>query len=512
MKEHPGEHTPSPHDSQHDLALSIARAVKLGLPAPDSEEAITASVEAALMVEGRNNERTLAFFRVAALATLVLIAAVAYLWPEALGLDEYPPWPAMVALALLAGSIGFLQALDRGRYDRDLRLVVPVVDGLAILLGGLLVLWTTGTAAVRSPGGITDLLARWTTGATSGPPPTGFLGVVAATCAFLAFSGALRLSRRAALLSTGFAIGSWIVVSAFAGITLIPGLLIALTILATGVLGTRFTRVIRRVITTETGRLRAVRLYKDADAAREAREEVLKIVAHDLRNPLSNIGAVAQTLLEIPLREDQKKRHLEIIKRAAERMNRLIHDLLDVARMEAGNLPIEPRRVGVSELLGEVAEMMGPIAAAKELELTTRAAPELTAVRADPDRILQVFSNLIGNAVKFTPEGGRITVTAEPLGPKVRMVVADTGPGIPPDQLPRIFGRMWQAQKSDTRGLGLGLTIARSIVEAHGETIDVESRVGEGTRFWFTLPLDEAGGARRGDRLRQAEHGEDGTA
>jgi signal transduction histidine kinase len=110
-------------------------------------------------------------------------------------------------------------------------------------------------------------------------------------------------------------------------------------------------------------------------------------------------------------------------------------------------------------------------------------------VRVDTVRILQVFSNLVGNAIKFTPERGHITLAAVGMGEKVRCDVMDTGPGIPPEQLPKIFGRFWQANRSDRRGIGLGLSIAKGIVEAHGERLWVTSRVGEGAIFSFTLPV-----------------------
>lgn len=141
----------------------------------------------------------------------------------------------------------------------------------------------------------------------------------------------------------------------------------------------------------------------------------------------------------------------------------------------------------VTELLDATLEMMGPAAAERSLRLETECPEGLPQAWADPDRVLQVLSNLVGNAVKFTPVGGRITIHAESRVGSLRLTVADTGAGIPADQLPHIFGRLWQANRSDTRGIGLGLTIAKAIVEAHGQQIGVESKLGEGTRFWFTL-------------------------
>jgi signal transduction histidine kinase len=132
--------------------------------------------------------------------------------------------------------------------------------------------------------------------------------------------------------------------------------------------------------------------------------------------------------------------------------------------------------------------MLGPIAREKSITLTVAADADLPAVRADSARMLQVFSNLVGNAVKFTPEGGTITLSAIRILGAVRCEVRDTGAGIPADQLPKIFGKFWQAKKSDKRGVGLGLAIARGIVEAHGGTVGVKSELGKGTVFSFTLP------------------------
>jgi signal transduction histidine kinase len=247
--------------------------------------------------------------------------------------------------------------------------------------------------------------------------------------------------------------------------------------------------MVRRVIVDEVMRLRLVRMYQDARAAIDAREEVLRIVSHDLRNPLSTIAMAVEVLREAPGIGEEDVRHLEIVRRAGERMNRLVHDLLDAARIEAGRLPIEAREIGVVDILDAVAELMGPLASDRSLSLVVAADEGLPPVRVDPDRINQVFSNLIGNAIKFTPPGGQVTLRAERMGDKVRFAVVDTGPGIPAEQLKEIFGRMWQASRDDTRGIGLGLTIAKAIVEAHGERIGVESRVGEGTEFWFTAAV-----------------------
>jgi signal transduction histidine kinase len=170
-------------------------------------------------------------------------------------------------------------------------------------------------------------------------------------------------------------------------------------------------------------------------------------------------------------------------------MNRLIQDLLDVKRIEAGGIAVERRPVPAASLLAEAAEMLRPLAAASSIELAVASCEDLPNVAADPHRIQQVLSNLIGNAIKFTPRGGRIVLRADCTSSGVRMAVSDTGPGIPAEQLPHIFGQFWQGSRTDRRGIGLGLAIAKGIVEAHEGRIWVESSVGRGSTFYFSLPV-----------------------
>ena len=184
----------------------------------------------------------------------------------------------------------------------------------------------------------------------------------------------------------------------------------------------------------------------------------------------------------------QERRQVEIVRRAADRMNRMIQDLLDVKRMESGRLGIEIRAEPPSAIINDTIDMLRPLASGSTIRLDTNLEENLPAVLADSARIQQVLSNLVGNAVKFTPRSGRITVCAEKAGNEVRFAVIDTGPGIPAEQLPHIFGRFWQAKSSDRRGIGLGLAIAKGIVEAHNGRIWVESHVGLGSTFYFTLP------------------------
>jgi signal transduction histidine kinase len=232
-------------------------------------------------------------------------------------------------------------------------------------------------------------------------------------------------------------------------------------------------------------------LYAQAQAATRARDEMLAVVAHDLRNPLSTISLGAELLLDTTPEDPGhafQRRHLSTVKRSAERMNRLIQDLLDVSRVTGGKMTMAPKDEDLSLLLGEAAAMLRPLAEARGITFQTRGIRDLPRLRVDGARLMQVISNLVGNALKFTSEGGSVTLAGERGEDGVRVSVIDTGSGISPEQLPHVFGRFWQANDADRRGLGLGLGIARGIVEAHGGRIWVESELGHGSIFHFTLP------------------------
>jgi len=232
------------------------------------------------------------------------------------------------------------------------------------------------------------------------------------------------------------------------------------------------------------------RLVGQAQEALRAREDLLAIVSHDLRNPLGVVLASTALLLKANLptdKQERARRQVEAIQRAGNRMNRLIRDLLDFASIQAGRLSVSKNPQDVAAMVSEVLEVMEPLAAPKSLRLTAEVASGL-AIRCDHDRVIQLFSNLIGNAIKFTPDGGLITVRAAPDAEVVRFAVADTGPGISADELPHVFDRYYQAQRKNRDGIGLGLSIARGIVEAHGGRIWVESEEGQGSTFFFTLP------------------------
>jgi signal transduction histidine kinase/DNA-binding response OmpR family regulator len=233
------------------------------------------------------------------------------------------------------------------------------------------------------------------------------------------------------------------------------------------------------------------RLFGEARAATEARQHTLAVVAHDLRNPLTAIRMEAEMIGSMlrPTAGAYERDGLDRIVGMTGRMDGLIQDLLEVSRMERGSLTLEAMPRDPAALLAEAAGALAPLATVHGLSLEVQAQEGLPAVHADGARVVQVVSNLVGNAVKFTPRGGAVTLACAPGEGEVRFSVADTGTGIPPEQVPHIFGAFWQARHADRRGLGLGLSIARGLVEAHGGRIWVESEAGRGSTFVFTLPL-----------------------
>jgi two-component system, sensor histidine kinase and response regulator len=227
-------------------------------------------------------------------------------------------------------------------------------------------------------------------------------------------------------------------------------------------------------------------LKQKAEAATRARDDVLATVSHDLKNPLGTIYTSAALLLEMKMTPEAQHRQIDIIRRTAQRMDRLIMDLLDVSRMEAGRFSVEPQPESARSILLEARDLHGSLAAAKNIELSAELPDADVPVHADRHRVLQVLSNLVGNAVKFTPEEGRVTLRLERQDDVACFTVSDTGVGIPQEDLPRIFDRFWHAGESG--GSGLGLAIAQGIVEAHGGEIEAESSAA-GSNFRFTLPL-----------------------
>lgn len=231
------------------------------------------------------------------------------------------------------------------------------------------------------------------------------------------------------------------------------------------------------------------RLYRRAERAIASRDDVLAVVSHDLRNPVSRVRLAAEMLLELDQVHDKGRSTVGIILRATDEMTRLIGDLLDVARIEAGTLSIEPVSISLPELLERIDESYAAAAREQKLGWSVGGVHAPITVLVDEDRLVQAIGNLIGNAMKFTPSGGEVRVEAAASDESVRICVRDTGPGMGEAELAHVFDRFWQARSGDRRGAGLGLAIARGIVEAHAGRLWIESELGKGTTAWVELPL-----------------------
>ena len=233
-----------------------------------------------------------------------------------------------------------------------------------------------------------------------------------------------------------------------------------------------------------------------AEWANEQKEQLLWTVSHDLKNPLHSL-MLNVALIERSLPAESVRKAggvLSAMRRSLERMNHLISDLLAIAKLESGTITLDIKRHSAAELLRDVCELLQPIAMEKNVQLELQPdRPEDCIVLCDRERLLQVLSNLVGNAVKFTPEHGFVRLSAEPRAGDTCFAVSDTGPGIPKENLTSIFDRFWQARQTQRHGTGLGLSIAKGIVEAHGGRIWAESEPGEGSTFRFTLPVRPAG-------------------
>lgn len=234
-------------------------------------------------------------------------------------------------------------------------------------------------------------------------------------------------------------------------------------------------------------RTRIAAALAQAQAAIRSRDEVLAIVSHDLRSPLHTI-TMAASLLEMEPSADARADQLAIISRTAERMNRLISDLLDASAAESGAFSVEMAQMDLALVLREGVDALREQASRKGVTLRADLPAELPKLTGDRHRLVQVVTNILGNAMKFTPGGGEVTVRAQPGEGDVEVAVSDTGPGIPEEELPRIFDRFWHTSRTRRGGAGLGLAIAKGIVEAHGGHIWVESTSGAGSTFSFTLP------------------------
>jgi signal transduction histidine kinase len=241
----------------------------------------------------------------------------------------------------------------------------------------------------------------------------------------------------------------------------------------------------RRLLAEQNERLREADRLKD---------EFVALISHDLRTPLTSIMGYLELAMDDDDLAEEPRTYLEVVQRNADRLLRLVNDLLFVARLEAGELDLHPTEVDLGAVVRQSVEEARPRAAAKSIELgcEVQSVPSLP---ADKGRMFQLLDNLVSNAIKFTPEGGRVEVRLLERDSRVRLEVTDTGIGIPDDDKGRLFERFFRASSATERhiqGTGLGLYIACAIAEAHGGTIDVDSELGQGTTFCVELPVSRA--------------------
>jgi len=273
-----------------------------------------------------------------------------------------------------------------------------------------------------------------------------------------------------------------------------------------------FSKITRDVSERKKTQEALILAKEEAERSNRFKDQFLSTMSHELRTPLNAVVGFSDLLAEEhygPLNERQK-RYVSHIHAGGRHLLRLINDILDLSKIEAGRLQLAMEDVPVRTALAEVLDTMRPLADKKSQALVESGAEELC-VHADPTRFRQMLMNLLGNAVKFTPEGGRIEVAARAMGESVRVDVRDNGPGIPAEEQERIFEAFYRLGRSEKaiEGTGLGLAITRRLVELHGGHLGIESRPGEGSCFFFTLPLaarrKEAAG--ESDRKRRENGG-----
>ncbi|RME31275.1 MAG: sensor histidine kinase, partial [Thermoflexia bacterium] len=244
------------------------------------------------------------------------------------------------------------------------------------------------------------------------------------------------------------------------------------------------------------------RLFAAVDAANQAKTEFISFVSHELKQPMTAIKGYTDLLvkgLAGDLTEMQRS-FLEVVRSNVNRMDTMVQELLDISRIESGRLRLEIGRVSVQEAVEEAVRALRQEIEAKSQRLEVEIAVPIPPVAADRTRLVQILTNLLSNAYKYTPEGGRIRVTAEPADGCVRFSVSDTGIGIAPEDQERLFTKFFRSQNPVVRsvpGTGLGLAITKNLVELQGGQIWVESQPGAGSTFTFTLPIYPGEGSPR---------------
>lgn len=242
----------------------------------------------------------------------------------------------------------------------------------------------------------------------------------------------------------------------------------------------------------------------------EMKEEFLALTTHDLRSPLTVISGVISFFTSGRLGEltSEQKNMVSMMERNTQSLIELVNDLLDASKLESGTMRLELSSIDLSVLMDELRETMEPLAKEKGIVLEESLPPELPPVEADRPKLRRIIVNLLSNAIKFTPKGGRVSLKAEREGGRIRIYVTDTGVGIAPEDVERLFDKYEQARSRATRGekgTGLGLYITRQLVELHGSRIEVNSQVGRGSTFSFSLPIYEGAISRQQSAKTKAD-------
>jgi signal transduction histidine kinase/DNA-binding NarL/FixJ family response regulator len=252
------------------------------------------------------------------------------------------------------------------------------------------------------------------------------------------------------------------------------------------------------------------RLLQQTRRAIAGRDRLVSVVSHDLRNPLSTIQICATALLDPTPAPVSGIHHMaQLILRSVTWMQQIVRDLLDRASLDAGHLVLNRRPTAIADVIGAAYAIFAPVAEEHAIEFAVQEADDLPRIDVDPGRLLQALSNLLGNALKFTPSGGQVALSVRGAEEEhsdgrrsgghagaVRFTVTDTGRGIPPDELAHVFDWFWQSPTAERSGAGIGLAIAKSLVEAHRSRLNVESIPGRGTTFWFTVAAAGEAGRR----------------
>jgi signal transduction histidine kinase len=234
--------------------------------------------------------------------------------------------------------------------------------------------------------------------------------------------------------------------------------------------------------------------HAEAHVAIRNRDQFLAVVSHDLRDLVGAASLASHNLFNTPVGEEPNwRRRLESFDRSVTLMSSLLDDLVDTAAQETGHLSVSPRPHAAAPLVQQTIDTFRALAEGRSIEVRTDTPTDLPPILADPRRFQQILGNLLKNAIAFSPAGGTITILAKPQQAEVRFSVADNGPGMRPQDQELVFKRFWRNQSSGSKGSGLGLFIAKALVEKHGGRIGVASELGKGSTFWFTIPVASGG-------------------